>query len=267
MADLLNWSLTKGYEGKALSGLVIGHPKLKDGTVIHTSDIQTVTLVDTDTLKAITHSGTEYKLLVSEIDIASHAYDFTVRALMDFGIKESLFGDVQQLKELKEAKQIGRVVGLVNDGELLLSMTNESVVNAFYKQAGKVEMCTYYIHIGSYQDSVIVQSSGRVDFRYFPMAGACEVYHWSDELKVKIENIGSTDIVFKAGDKNFIIKQGEVKELSEEAAAEGLISPDCVNGKSMLSQSLINALLGGDMRKKNGDKDRDGNDGEHEESK
>lgn len=242
MADLLNWGVVNYWGSNVLSGVVIGHPKLKDGTVIRSSEIETITAIESDRLEAVTYSGTHYKLITNEINVADDIFENTVDWLKKSGISDDIIGNIKKTKTNKDEELIKRLDSELIDGELQIGMAGNQVVYAYYKDGSKVKKCSNYTHVGTFQDSVLIQLANKVDFRYFPRAIDCEIYHWSDELKVKIENKGESRITFSGNGKTTVIETGTVQELSTDMEQEGLMSPDCVNGKSALG-SMLECIL------------------------
>lgn len=95
------------------------------------------------------------------------------------------------------------------------------------------------IHSGMFQDSILYmkyrQNEGDValDFRYFPkgMGDCMETYSWSDNIKqAVIKNTCDFPIKFNQQE----IAPGETKVFTPEGHRQGLVSPDCYNGKSAL---------------------------------
>lgn len=96
------------------------------------------------------------------------------------------------------------------------------------------------LHSGMFQDSVLYMkypndkdSEGDfgVDFRYFPRWGGIETYSWSDNIKCAvIKNCLEETISFN----QTILAPGETKVVTPEGHCQGLLSPDCYNGKSCL---------------------------------
>ena len=107
------------------------------------------------------------------------------------------------------------------------------------------------LHSGMFQDSVLYMKYAReddpcsLDFRYFPrgLEDVMETYSWSDNIKIAVIK-NDTDHYLRFN--NVDIPIGETKVFSPEGHRQGLISPDCHNGKSVFS-----------LHKKEGDTDRD----------
>lgn len=94
------------------------------------------------------------------------------------------------------------------------------------------------VHVGMFQDSVLYmqyqqdEKTPGLDFRYFPkgFSDVVETYSWSDNiLNVVIKNDTTRTISFN-GDG---IESEETRKFNMEKHKQGLISPDCYNGKSM----------------------------------
>lgn len=93
------------------------------------------------------------------------------------------------------------------------------------------------LHSGMFQDSILYlkykteDDSCSLDFRYFPMGwgDTMETYSWSDNIKqAVIKNETGYDLQFN----HIMIPVGETMVFTPECHKQGLISPDCHNGKS-----------------------------------
>lgn len=100
-------------------------------------------------------------------------------------------------------------------------------------------------HSGMFQDSVLYMKYGieedndcRLDFRYFPMGfGSMETYSWSDNIQCAvIKNEEEMPIMFNGQN----ISPGETKVFTTEGHRQGLVSPDCYNGKSVFLDAFMN---------------------------
>lgn len=101
------------------------------------------------------------------------------------------------------------------------------------KELGVVEP---YIHSGMFQDSILYTKPNIVDFRYFPHYNSLETYSWSDNIEVAvIKNLTDDIISFN----NVDIEPNETKVIDKTGHTQGLISPDCVSGKSALLQGEL----------------------------
>lgn len=115
------------------------------------------------------------------------------------------------------------------------------------------------LHAGMFQDSVLymklwIESKTALDFRYFPKSSdTLETYSWSDNIKqAVIKNTRDRDITFNKE----IVKPGEIKIFTPNTHRQGLVSPDCYNGKSIFSSKNFSPIegfddfqdLGGDIK-------------------
>ena len=234
MAILTGWGFIKGSHYH-LMGIVTGHPKLADGMDITTSYVETV-VRQGDSFVAKTNSGTIYILELAEIGMDKEVVYDTIDALKGFGFDKNIIIEAQILKERRSIEYLENANKVLDNNELLLCMAGTNTIRAYFKFCNKVEQCQIRVHTGMYQDSILVELMGKVDFRYFPYPNSCEVYHWSDGLKsVKITNTGTEQTIFNGRGTMLVIKKGEMKALEKKIFAnEGLFSPDCVNGKSIL---------------------------------
>lgn len=236
MVSLTNWYFTK-IKHFHLKGVVSGHPKLSDGMDITTSQVNTVTRQGNN-LMAKTRSGTLYCLELAEMNMDDYVIKDTEAALGSFGFDVSFIQEAGVLSGKKRVECLNAADRLIQNDELLLIMSGTNTTKAYFKSNNRVEMCSVDIHSGMVQDSILVSLFGKVDFRYFPHAFSCEVYHWSDGLLgVKIKNTGDRDVVFGRDGRMLHVRKGEIKSLNKDIFAnEGLFSPDCVTGMSVLSK-------------------------------
>lgn len=245
MYKLTNWYFMKYAEGVIAEGVVEGHRRLEDGTFIHTSLIEMV-LVKEDRLLMETYSGSHYELLFEEIDPKMR--ERSLEALLQVKspdkakITEELFDLCVKLWEEKEARQQKKLEEILQPGELYMFTSGVHVQSAYFKkQDGTVIPVGCGVHVGTFQDSVLLRALGEVDFRFFPMEWntVMEPYHWSDGLDaVIIENVGNP-FQFVGTDRRITCERGTTNRIErKEYRGEGLMSPDCVNGKSIMLQML-----------------------------
>lgn len=251
MPGLYDWYLDSD-EGIALAhGTVYGHPKSKlpDGTFIHTSWIQEMA-AEEEGLALTTYSGSRYFLRSEEVglicgeDAASHperTRDIgkeTASVLEQFGIDGGFLEGCLQARREADAKHRGEEERLVDPGELLLATIGTGVIRSLFRAAdGTLISVKPLIHVGMFQDSVLLTDweGGKVDFRYFPMGRGMEPYHISDGLQtIKVRNLGERAVYFGQPGREVVCPPGEVTAVpAAEHDAEGLFSPDAVNGKGL----------------------------------
>ncbi len=147
-------------------------------------------------------------------------------------------------KELKEKKKTEeeRLTGLARQYEdcIYIEVSNIDGGDPLAYHLGEdTGVLSPSVHVGMLQDSVLYMKlpkedySCSLDFRYFPkgLGDEIETYSWSDNIKkAVIRNTKSCCIIFNG----VSIQPGETKEFTIETHREGLISPDCYNGKSVL---------------------------------
>lgn len=95
-----------------------------------------------------------------------------------------------------------------------------------------------YVHSGMFQDSVLYtkyeyEDDGcALDFRYFPKGNGdvIETYSWSDNI---MQAVIMNDCSYAFTFNGTTLKPGETKIFTPNTHKQGLISPDCYNGKSL----------------------------------
>ena len=239
-----------------LSGIADNHPKLGlNANVSHTSEITEVISYNDDILRVKTHNSIyvcplkylSKKFIKNDLtkvdDIQPELYKLVllINRLADDSLNDSrkqYFLDLieQGEKELKQKKEEEnkRLISLIQDKEnsiyLEVSSINSGNVLA-YNIDGKTGIVEPEIHVGMFQDSILYMEYGLVDFRYFPKGTSMEIYSWSDNIeRVIIKNIKKYDI--KVDEQ--LIKAGDTVEINKNDYRCGLISPNCVNGSSLL---------------------------------
>lgn len=99
------------------------------------------------------------------------------------------------------------------------------------------------LHSGMFQDSILYMKYGMgndecaLDFRYFPkgFGNSIETYSWSDNIaQAVIKNACRFSIEFN----HETIEMGETKVFTPNNHSQGLMSPDCYNGKMAFSLNL-----------------------------
>ncbi len=108
-----------------------------------------------------------------------------------------------------------------------------------YHIEGNTGIIEPMLHVGTFQDSVLYmqyqqdEQTPGLDFRYFPKGlflEQVETYSWSDNILNAVIKNDSTRIIHFNGE---VIEIGETKSFTPEKHKQGLISPDCYNGKSL----------------------------------
>lgn len=241
---LLNWHLMLLKEENAVLAWGIlegGHKKLADGTYIHTSSIEESKIdYEKGVLDVITYSRSNYELLFEKIDLSY--IEETIEALKFLfkdEFREDFFEIVKKQKEKFDEDMKKKVLGELQNNELYLEMAGDSCVKALFKKDDKVEKIESFVHVGMFQDSVLIGKYDLVDFRYFPKGGSIEIYHWSDGLeRVIIKNLSDSDLRVYGRHKKIIKGLSEDYVEKEGFDVEGLFSSDMVNGKSLLKNNV-----------------------------
>lgn len=233
MMKLEKWHLEKGTFTVAW-GVVYGHDRIADGILIHTSPVVSIDLdAENKRLEVKTETGNLYDLAFEDIEDEPISFEDTKDSLKRFDISTDFLNEAKILAEEKQHRELLRADSMMVDGDLLLEAAGAEVVRAYFKKEGKVHLLRISYHSGMFQDSVIIQKSGVADFRYFPQLDSMETYHISDGIKrLAIKNIGNSNIVldnriYAPDTLNYVCTVGY-------SYSEGLFSPDCVNGKSVL---------------------------------
>lgn len=245
MPELKKWFLKETIEGSLYAnGEVYGHYRLEDGEFIHTSYIVNYYDLENGEYVLETYSGSLYLLQKNEMqpELSEHTKRLLENAEWKNadGIKEKIALANHEFAMKREARE--QVLNNVEcwaetnlgNGELYLVMESMKVLKALYKQEEQVIELREKVHVGMFQDSVLITDweNGTVDFRFFPNF-RMEPYHWSDGLKkIHIHNIGAKAFAFKGTDAEILCNSGEITVIDKSAyRGEGLFSPDAVNGK------------------------------------
>lgn len=240
MVRLYEWSIKKYSEGEYLAwGSCLGHERLSDGTYIHTSTIRKMEL-EGEGLNLFTKSGTHY--ICKTEDILPVELEVTKKSLMEMGMDSSFLDDAVELVERRRKKKEDEVSGLLAENELYLEFVGTMVRCAFFRKGGVLIPLECRCHVGMFQDSYLICKYGVVDVRYFDYPFRIEFYHISDGVgSIRIRHVG--DEPFSVGG---VVGELDIKPNDDsiraipasEFVSEGLFSPDCVNGKSLLSGLL-----------------------------
>lgn len=175
-----------------------GHPRLSDGTHIHTSVLVQV-IVDTEghCLLLVTHSGNHYCLAGG--DIRTEKWERTDKNLNLFGV--SSFGKCAVADAVRKKEKMGKELEKrLSENELFLMMLGERCTEAFFKDSGDIiHELDVKVHIGMFQDSILCARTDVADLRYFPKGlGTPEIepYHVSSNIeRIHLYNMGTSDIL------------------------------------------------------------------------
>lgn len=229
--ELRNWYLHLHNDLILAWGDVYDSPRFSEGYSIHTSWIEDYEMTDS-ALTVITHSGSHYEMNFSEIN---HTHDSSTReALKVLNISDDFLNkEYKRVKSKNNAffKDLNKE--LIN-GDLFLELRDNCFGRVCFKYNNKLYNLHCLCHVGMFADSYLYRIYGVVDFRHYEFEfNSVTTYHISDTVKrLVVKNTHTSPIqidgvCYPAG-------QTTVSCATEKNHQEGLFSPDCVNGKSLL---------------------------------
>lgn len=237
MVKLKNWYLTEYSPIFFLAwGNCFGHPSLQDGLLIHTSPIEQIEAdIPNERLIVHTRSGNEYELKFECICISSEELKKTKAILKEFNVCTDFLSNAKVLVANRKKRELSIADSLIENGDLLLEVADNNVYMGYFKNKDKVYCIEPYCHSGMFQDSIIINKTGVVDYRYFPYYYSMQTYHISDNIKrLVIKNIGSK--VVTLDNREYQPDTVTTVCVNEDYYQEGLISPDVVNGKNVFTE-------------------------------
>lgn len=178
----------------------------------------------------------EYKLDLDNVDFSDDELLNRIKYLQKVGQKE--------ITEMEEAEN-KRLIEIVKKYEdcIYIEVSNVCDGNKLAYHLGEcVGIVEASVHRGMFQDSVLYlkypceEDKCSLDFRYFPRCCgmAMETYSWSDNIK---QAVIMNDDEYALKFNNINILCGETKVFTPDMHRQGLISPDCYNGKSVFTTS------------------------------
>ena len=239
MFRLTNWYIAKAtdYNDGSIyyyaKGRAYDNPKFREGRHIHSSVIQNIKVEDKSFV--ICTMNSEYKVLFKDYKL-SHKAD-----LMNLKVfhLERYYKEIISLARKESSREYCEMFKLVEPKQFYLIVSGVSPKTSYFKDDnGKLYRINPSIHDGMFQDSILYNENGIVDVRYFPHFSSIEFYHISNSVKsIIIKNTGH-DITYSEpfNQEEKLLRQDEELYLVEDdfREIEGLISPDCVDGKSMI---------------------------------
>lgn len=203
--ELKNWYLRQYGEAVVAVGNVYNNDRFPDGMNITTSRIVPLNVnLQDKCLEIITYSGSHYKAVF-----------------------------LAKKKKQEFAKALDKE--LLN-GDFYIELSEAAINKACFKYDDKVYKIRCCCHVGMFTDSYLYRISGVVDFHHYEFAfNGFSTYHISDTIKRLV--VKNTHILPMQID-NVIYPAGQttITCVTEENRQEGLLSPDCVNGKSLFSE-------------------------------
>lgn len=238
MIQLFEWYIEKIYGNNYMArGYVAGHPKLPDGSHIHTSSIVQVGEAGEQSLLLVTRSGNKYRL--EGEDICGEKIRMTEKNLKVFGVRD-FCKNAMRLTVRKKEEIRRELEKRLSEHELFLEMLGESCMGAYFKDGGGIHKLRVSIHVGMFQDSVLCLKDGTADFRYFPkgvIQSEIEIYHVSSNIeRIHICNRGKDGILFNH--KISCKAQAVTVVEKRDFGGEGLFSPDAYDGKCLFFEDM-----------------------------
>ena len=276
VVNMTDWQVYVYQERYNLSGVADRHPRLGINTyVAHTSDLkkydykdETLTYETYNTiyvcplkyinLDAYSNVISEYKeKLTCRADHSDNFLDKIIAALakLSLGMEDDFVKHIKELAEIGQ-KEIEETQRLDDERRFEIIKDYEDCIYIEVSNIAQGDKLSYHlgdnfgsiipsVHVGTYQDSILYLLYGNentnecsLDFRYFPQGWSqniMDTYSWSDNIKqAVIKNMRGDAIVFNGE----IVVPGELKVFTPEKHKQGLISPDCYNGKSVLSDAV-----------------------------
>ena len=271
IVNMTNWELYV-YNGRYnLSGVGDNHPELgRDVYIYHTSSLVNSDFEEDvltyETRNTIYKCPLKYMTMYPYVNVISECKKELARMLksadnwldkiiaasaciaLDRGKKDAFVKHIMELQQIgeqeltkKEEEENKRLFEVVKQYEdcVYIEVSNVEQGN---KLAYHLEDCfgvvKPHVHGGMFQDSVLyMKYEGEddndcgLDFRYFPRGfSSMETYSWSDNIKqAVIKNEGSSPLYFNGE----AINPGDIKVFTPNTHKQGLMSPDCYNGKSL----------------------------------
>lgn len=235
--ELKNWYLRKIGENVVAVGNVYNNSRFPDGMDITTSRIVSfnVNLQD-KCLEIVTYSGSHYKAVFTEISYKVENIKITRASLGFLKTSSDFIGEAVFLAKKKEQEFVKILDKELLNGDFYIELSESAINRAYFKYNDKVRKVHGYCHVGTFADSYLYRISGVVDFRHYEFGfNGFSTYHMSDTIKrLVVKNTHTQpmqidNVIYPAG-------QTTITCVTEENRQEGLLSPDCVNGKSLFSE-------------------------------
>lgn len=234
--ELKNWYLRQYGKIVVAAGNVYNNSKFPDGMNITTSRIVSLNVnLQDKCLEIITYSGSHYKAAFAEISCKTEEIKIT-RASLQILKTPGAFVDEAVVLAKKTWQNFAKALDreLLN-GDFYIELSESAINRAYFKYNDKVRKVHGYCHVGTFADSYLYRISGVVDFRHYEFGfNGFSTYHMSDTImRLVVKNTHTQPmqidgVAYPAG-------QTTITCVTEENRQEGLLSPDCVNGKSVFS--------------------------------
>ncbi|MBO5371538.1 MAG: hypothetical protein J6A75_02345 [Lachnospiraceae bacterium] len=271
IVQMKEWELYVYNEKYKLSGRADEHPVLgRNVYVAYTSSVETFELkddiliyetkntiyqcplkyIDINPYKAVTE---EYKKqLTHRADKAGNCLDriiaATAKIANGMGEEDMFAKHILELASVGRKEMEEKVIAENNRLQKIVKQYENSVYievssiecgdKMAYHLGNDLGIVIPHLNCGMFQNSILYmkyateEDACALDFRYFPKGlNTMETYSWSDNIELAvIKNVRNETIVFN-GTK---ILPEETLVFTPDTHRQGLISPDCYNGKSAL---------------------------------
>lgn len=216
MPTLFQWNLTVRHGVPLGVGIVSGHPKLAEGTDIHTSPVLYAEEMD-ESLVLETASGSTYHLRLAEWIVSPGREDSL--SPEQLGLSPDFWMRCAQHREKAFISEKANLRPIMKPGALFMRIVGTHILSAFWSSAdSQIRDTSIGIHLGMFQDSYLVRGAYEetlvprsVDLRLFPMRNRLEPYHISQGIKLLlVGNEGCTDIAFGSAAENILCSPGTI---------------------------------------------------------
>ena len=273
IVNMKNWKLSIMRGRCNLSGIADSHPRLGNEAYIgRTSYLVKYTLEDDiltyETRNTIYICPLKYMAEADDIAKESILKEYYENLEVKERLSELMMIGRREIEE-ENKKQEEHLLEVAKKYEDCIYIEMKQIADGdklAYNIGGKVGLIEPKKHISDRQDSILYMrySKGEeevsLDFRYWPMEDRDDIpvfvmtddghyvevprerkvkekqevvtYSWSDNIKRAIIK-NSSNIIIEFNGENIAI--GETRVFTADRHVEGLLSPDCYNGKSMFS--------------------------------
>ena len=205
----------EGKKYKILFGIVSGHSKIKDGTFIHTSVVNEVTIDEEKEELVATTQNNVYHCQLKYCEFGEQ--DEYKKLIPNYEIIKNKYMDKIDHPEIEAGKVL-----------LVVSNFDNYYFHSLYcvvREGEKPINYSAYPHVGTFQDSFLINSKDfKIDLRYFPHFQNLEFYNQNtDEMPLYIENIGDVVLYFKTSIGTLMVEPGERKEVCKENVENELL--------------------------------------------
>lgn len=216
MPTLFQWNLTVRNGVPLGIGIVSGHPKLTEGTNIHTSPILFAEEMN-ESLVLETASGSTYHLRMAEWDVSPGKED--ALSPEQLGLSPDFWTRCARCREKASISEKANLRPLIKSGALFMRIVGTHILSAFWGDTDShIRDASIGLHLGMFQDSYLVRGKYEealalrsVDLRFFPMRNRLEPYHISQGIKLLlIGNEGCTDIAVGFDRENVLCPPGTI---------------------------------------------------------